>query len=162
MSSPRNERSRQTLARLTASDQPQQRKDLGMTFGSNVAIPPRKSMGGKPCFVYVIGRVGGANVCKVGLSDNPESRLKSLQSGSPHQLYISFALWTPSRAEALAVETFAHDLMRPAKMVGEWFRVAPSAGEVVAKVSQHLIKNPPCSTKLAFIRDAFSRVEHQA
>lgn len=116
----------------------------------------------KPCYVYVIGRQAGANVCKVGISDNPEKRLRSLQSGSPHRLYIQDTLRLDSRADAIAVEAKAHEMMSPARMSGEWFSVAPASGFLLARVASQFVKRPFCVTKQRLLQMAFAKVERQA
>lgn len=116
----------------------------------------------KPCTVYVIGRVGGSNFSKIGISDNPENRLKSLQTGSPHRLFLAFQLEMRCRADAIEVESLAHELMDSARMNGEWFAISPEASRIVTLVADRFRLAPPCTTKRALMQEFLGKVERQA
>jgi hypothetical protein len=41
-------------------------------------------------FLYVIGAVGGAAPCKIGISNDPDRRVKQLQTGFPERLVVHY------------------------------------------------------------------------
>ncbi|MER6503708.1 GIY-YIG nuclease family protein [Streptomyces sp. NPDC001455] len=66
-------------------------------------------------FVYVIGPPG-SNRVKIGTSNNPEKRLKELQTGNPDRLEV---LWsTPGGRE---LESMLHRAFAAYRVEGEWF-----------------------------------------
>jgi len=73
-------------------------------------------------FVYVIGSEDGPQ--KIGMSANPASRLRGLQTSSPHRLKLLAAVDVPA-TDAVAVERHAHAALSLHHLLGEWFRVTP-------------------------------------
>lgn len=69
------------------------------------------------CFVYVIGEADGP--LKIGLSKDPISRLRAMQTGNPRRLRIEYVL-----AGDMALEKLLHELWEP-------FAVYSMAGEAV-------------------------------
>ena len=88
-------------------------------------------------FVYVIGHVGGAEEedikapVKVGASDDPLKRLRSLQTGNPHPLALHMSIRAPNAAGA---ERDLHTMLVPHRMCGEWFNVSP--WDVLDKIAE--------------------------
>lgn len=81
----------------------------------------------KPVYLYVICRADGParSPCKVGITDNPASRLRSLKTASPYELVI-FEMWDfPTREFALGAESMAHAALKRYRLSGEWFDVEP-------------------------------------
>lgn len=81
-----------------------------------------------PCFVYVIGTLYRGQVVgptKIGIASNPHARLRELQTGSAHKLFLSLALQVGDRADAREIERGAHECCAPEAMNGEWFDVEP-------------------------------------
>lgn len=74
----------------------------------------------RPCYVYAI--ISGSRHVKVGISVDPEARLRELQGGNQHRLYM-LATWRfKSAQEAYAAEQSIHRRMRRHRTIGEWFR----------------------------------------
>ncbi|GGY71276.1 hypothetical protein GCM10010363_60650 [Streptomyces omiyaensis] len=69
-------------------------------------------------FVYVIGPVGSTRV-KIGTSNNPEKRLKELQTGNPERLEV---LWSTHGGREL--ESALHGAFAAFRVEGEWFDFA--------------------------------------
>lgn len=70
-------------------------------------------------FVYLISS-GEDGPVKVGVSDNPESRLSGLQSGNPVKLHIAAKWKMPSRKAAFDVERAVLDDFGSSRLMGEW------------------------------------------
>lgn len=70
------------------------------------------------CWVYIIGPSQGP--VKVGHSGAPESRVRQLQPKSYERL-ILLGAYPVGQARALAVERYAHWLLREHALGGEWF-----------------------------------------
>lgn len=82
-------------------------------------------------YVYVIGSPNGPT--KVGYSVDTERRLKNLQRPITQRIQI-FGKWPVGYSSALAVERYAHWLLREKQISGEWFDVTPDeASEAVAR-----------------------------
>jgi len=69
-------------------------------------------------FIYAIGNDG--NRQKIGISNNPEKRLRSLQTGNPDKLMIHYIFEVDDRYAA-RYEAHIHSCHRYKKKVGEWF-----------------------------------------
>lgn len=70
-------------------------------------------------FVYLVS-TGEDGPVKVGVSDNPESRLSGLQSGNPVKLHIAAKWKMPSRQAAFDVERAVLDDCGLHRLIGEW------------------------------------------
>jgi hypothetical protein len=82
-------------------------------------------------YVYVIGSQSGP--CKVGYSVDTERRLKDIQRPKTQRIQI-FGKWPLGHATALAVERYAHWLLRDKQISGEWFDVtAEEAADAVSR-----------------------------
>lgn len=82
----------------------------------------------KPCYVYFIGLRNGGSVlpyCKIGLSDNVNSRLGQLNASNPFDCYIYKTVKCSSRANAAAVEAILLGKASRHRRKGEWFNGAP-------------------------------------
>lgn len=115
----------------------------------------------KLCYVYVIGRESGADVCKIGITSNPKKRLASLQSGSPHKLSVAHLFAFADRDIARQVEAETHDIMGSGRMSGEWFEVNPQAGALMVRAVMAFRKRQPCETRREMVRQLFGLVERQ-
>jgi hypothetical protein len=73
-------------------------------------------------FVYAIA--DGHGHVKIGVADNVTKRLKQLQTGNPHRLYLVAYLPLPSRHDADRVEQTAHADTEIERLCGEWFRMS--------------------------------------
>lgn len=82
-------------------------------------------------FVYIIAQLDGANElrgpCKVGISNNPSSRMASLQTGNAARLVLvaKYCFWR--RSHALEVERVFHEALATQRTGGEWFDIEPDA-----------------------------------
>ena len=78
---------------------------------------------GKPnCTVYVI-TTDGDWPCKIGMSQSPYKRIRSLQTASWKQLYVHKCFITKTRKDAALLEAEIHARLGAdgAWMCGEWF-----------------------------------------
>lgn len=84
---------------------------------------------GEDHYVYIIGQLDDRSEvrgpCKVGISNNPISRLSSLQTGNAGKLVLvgRYCFWR--RSHALAVEQAFHKAMVTYRMQGECFDIEP-------------------------------------
>ena len=77
-------------------------------------------------FVYVIG-AEELDCFKIGVAENPERRLRGMQTGNPYELSILEIAGPMSKDDAFAleirlIETFGEERVR---RNGEWFRIEP-------------------------------------
>jgi len=93
------------------------------------------------CFVYLIGSEGLAPSCKIGITKNPDDRVKSLQCGNPNLLWVKKAWIFDSRQYAEFVERSLHCALSSLRLQGEWFAVdCDDAVEVIDWVICRLSK----------------------
>lgn len=71
-------------------------------------------------FLYFIQR--GYGSIKIGVSDDPETRLSHLQTGAEKPLRLIAKFPMSSRAEAFAVEKEVHERFAHLRLTGEWFK----------------------------------------
>lgn len=79
-------------------------------------------------FIYAIGTK--SDLQKIGYSDNPEKRLKQLQTGNPEQLYLHHTISIVS-SRARLVEQFIHSQINYKRTKGEWFRMSPEEAKSI-------------------------------
>lgn len=65
--------------------------------------------------IYVIGC---GNRIKIGYSNDPDKRLKQLQTGASDQMVLE---WVQERADAHKLEKHLHRTFSKHKIFGEWF-----------------------------------------
>lgn len=87
-------------------------------------------------YVYVISGDHGRQ--KIGVSDNPNRRLRELQTGSPYKLRFEF-VGEAENGSADAIEVDAHFTLNPHKSPGgdEWFAVPPDVAITAVMASAH-------------------------
>jgi hypothetical protein len=71
-------------------------------------------------YIYIIGSDNPPY--KIGISKNPEHRLKNLQTGHPHRLKIWEVRETESKKTKL-LESVIHKHLDQYRMSGEWFNI---------------------------------------
>lgn len=64
-----------------------------------------------------------ADCYKIGVAEEPESRLSSMQSGTPNELRL---VTTIESDDASSVESDLHSLYSHRHMRGEWFNILPN------------------------------------
>ena len=83
------------------------------------------------CWVYLMQDLAN-NAYKIGISNNPEYREKTLQSEKPTIVKIA-AKQFPTRDIARAIEASLHKVYEIRRIRGEWFRLEPNEVEDVKK-----------------------------
>lgn len=81
--------------------------------------------------VYVLE--GAPGICKIGIAEDVQLRVKALQTGHPETLTLHLALpmlWEFTRP----VERECHKILRGDRRVGEWFTVSPGLAVQTVKV----------------------------
>lgn len=68
---------------------------------------------------------------KVGVSSNPESRVKSLQTGNPNKITIIARVWEDNATQA---EAYFHSKFSNQKSIGEWFEINDSIASCVKDI----------------------------
>lgn len=81
----------------------------------------------KKGYVYVIGNLD-KKICKIGFSEKPKERIKSIQTGCPHLLKIILLF----EAEKYT-ETKLHHKYARYKLSGEWFLIDGTLKESIYK-----------------------------
>ena len=81
-------------------------------------------------YLYLIGRMYGdcksmSPPIKIGVSNNPWTRLATIQTSCPFNLYIYHYFRFNSRIEAFEVESELHSQYEEKRLCGEWFNVDP-------------------------------------
>jgi hypothetical protein len=71
-------------------------------------------------YIYIIG--SDKPPYKIGISRNPERRLKNIQTGHPHKLQIWELRETDSKRTKL-LESVIHKHLVNYRMTGEWFNI---------------------------------------
>jgi len=68
---------------------------------------------------------GGNMPVKIGSTNDPEKRLKALQTGNPRKLVIKASLLFDERKQAQEMEFTLHNLAgkKHKRLVGEWFMI---------------------------------------
>lgn len=72
-------------------------------------------------FLYAIGKEEGP--IKLGISRNPEARVRELQCGCPFKLELLLVTPLSSRESAAKEEVNVHDLFAGHHLHGEWFDI---------------------------------------
>lgn len=70
---------------------------------------------------------------KIGISDDPDKRLKSIQTGSAEKLGIWAFMEFESRDAALEAEGVLHSTFQRARRSGEWFRLTRELSDFIYK-----------------------------
>ena len=73
-------------------------------------------------FIYVISaETADQQLCKIGIANSPEKRIKTLSTSSPHALRLEFTRYSD---DARAVERAAHAHFCESRWNGEWFAIS--------------------------------------
>lgn len=75
-------------------------------------------------FLYVICESENASSVKIGVSANPDRRVKQLQTGHEAKLSV-FHRETVDSKKAKPLETLVHRALAHKKIRGEWFALSP-------------------------------------
>lgn len=77
-------------------------------------------------YVYFISAYGEHELqqIKIGYSNDPDGRLKKLQTGSPIKLKLLGTVKCNSEAHARQVEKLAHNIFHKQKRRGEWYKLS--------------------------------------
>ena len=75
---------------------------------------------------------------KIGLSDDPDRRLRELQTGCPFPLTIRYRLGFECRKEAAFVEKWLHQKLSGQRGIGEWFSYGGKAYKLEKRIRQML------------------------
>jgi hypothetical protein len=87
-------------------------------------------------FVYVIAaRVEGP--VKIGFSNNPQKRLRQLQTGHPERLHLHHTQGFPAK-RVKVMEKIIHHTISYLRQTGEWFDL--SVEDAIAEVEFALIR----------------------
>jgi hypothetical protein len=97
-------------------------------------------------YLYVIGRKKGP--IKVGVSSNPQSRLKSIQTGCAFPIKNLFQVRMLNRDQALGQERAFHEIHAGQRLHGEWFdmdaELAIESIETGIHIDAHLAQRQRC------------------
>lgn len=86
----------------------------------------RKNRSSGVTWLYIIAADGPYGPCKIGISDNPWSRVENLNPCSPDgSLTVYFAFGLPSRRVAHELEQHFHKWQKKVRLHHEWFDLTP-------------------------------------
>ncbi len=91
--------------------------------------PPAAREKASPTWVYVVGMPSREPPVKIGISCNPDFRVRELQCGSPVPLVVHYSMEVGTEAERL--EEVVHRALYKHRIHGEWFNVTPEAAVAV-------------------------------
>lgn len=92
--------------------------------------------------VYII-RQGTTRFFKIGVSNNPQNRLKNLQTGNPHQLKLVFSV--PCHGiSAYKAERIIHTYLHRDQVKNEWFNI--NTDDRVIFIAQAMLNSLPAAT----------------
>ncbi|MDR3464178.1 MAG: GIY-YIG nuclease family protein [Beijerinckiaceae bacterium] len=74
---------------------------------------------------------GPGSPFKIGLSDNPDARLRALQTASPFSLFLRATWPFASRVSAMDFESACHSRLSAWGLTGEWFFGDISEAEMI-------------------------------
>lgn len=98
---------------------------------------------GEGGFVYVIG--AGDRYSKIGVSHDPQRRIKSIATGCPLPAVLHYASPPMPVQRARLVEKVVHEALRDFRTAGEWFAVCPTgaciAVEPFASAPEYLLRD---------------------
>jgi hypothetical protein len=117
-----------------------ERNSIKVAMLSNIETRTKADFPESATAVYVFA---SKVACKVGISDDPERRLRQIQTGHPSELRIVKSWWFASTNDAALVEKSVHGLLKVlgAHASGEWFSASPSTVlEHVRKVIVDLVE----------------------
>ena len=93
----------------------------------------------KSTYVYFISV--GSGPIKIGLSDDPHSRLATLQTAHYRKLHLLYTLECATREEAFQLETAFHRWYGDVHMMNEWIDATPSQIEADIRLLETLAKS---------------------
>jgi len=105
-------------------------REIGVLFSGK-----RETLAKTQSCVYFIQQQGGEMHLKIGCSDNVDSRIKKLQTGSPYPLKCLAKVYAVDKYHALIMEKSFHDRLRRYKLSGEWFS-SSALGAIREQVSE--------------------------
>jgi hypothetical protein len=76
-------------------------------------------------FIYIIRDLVKKNVYKIGISKEPQKRIKNLQTGNSNKIKIIFELKVFKDIKSRQVEKVIHQYLKEKNMwiSGEWFKI---------------------------------------
>ena len=95
-------------------------------------------------YVYFITTINKGNTpIKIGVSINPESRIKELQTGNPFKLKIIKTVPCLTKSAAYALESALHQITKTTnkKMTGEWFKIYQPIDSLIGMCLKRMSKN---------------------
>lgn len=112
-----------TLTHSTRAKAPEQFKDFQSRIHDFCWMLDWKALGKPHCHVYVIGPKEAKPV-KVGIAVDGFKRLKGIQTGNWHPLFVHKSAWLQDQKTARSLEFFVHRTLQKHHLSGEWFDVS--------------------------------------
>ena len=105
-------------------------------------------------YVYIIQSGSSKkSPVKIGMSDDPEKRLKQLQTGNPRILRIIISIKCNSRQHAFELEKTLHRMLERNNILNEWFFVKKKS---LLETLNRFANNPELSQVKSFV-DIFEK-----
>jgi len=90
---------------------------------------------------------------KIGMSDDPEKRIKQLQTGNPQVLRIIISIKCNSREHAFELEKTLHRMLERNNILNEWFSVRKKS---VFETINRMANNPELAQVISHV-DLFAK-----
>lgn len=90
-------------------------------------------------YIYIIKDLGNSNIYKIGVSKNPQKRVKQLQTGNCNSLELIFEILIDDKINAYEAEKIIHDYLKENKKWkhGEWFNL--TSDDDVVKIAKTML-----------------------
>lgn len=95
-------------------------------------------------FVYII-KCGETDFHKIGLTNDPFKRFKTLQANNPHKLHlVGISPTVLTHQDARRVEDFCHANLKAHRVRSEWFEIGTrAAAELLAAAISECLEQGP-------------------
>ena len=114
---------------ITKKSQTITKKSKTVTKSNKTVTKSNKIVDGK---YYVYLMTNGIEY-KIGITNNPERRLKQCQTGNPKQLSYVCVVERPNKASAIFLEKSIHHGLKQHRLQGEWFKLNHQSLSIVIK-----------------------------
>jgi hypothetical protein len=103
---------------------------------------------------YIYGIEAGESAIKIGISANPEKRIKELQTANHEELNLAFVIMVAKTLKRAGEIEFAiHKRLDPYRLNGEWFKFGITksiVGQIIREIDSSPKKKRPSTAPMAY------------